>query len=97
MNLQYPGNDGEPVQFPSSDDSDIVETSSPQPSPNTFSQDEPDHFRVSDWDPPDFDLGGNAEPIPANLDPSESAADSTEIHPLINGMLSITLFYFYNF
>lgn len=96
MNLQYPVNEGEYFQSPYSD---IVQTSSPPPSPNAFSQDEPDHFRFSDWDrPSDFELDGNNEPIPAHLDPSESdlgsvAADSTEFHPLINGMLSITLFY----
>jgi hypothetical protein len=97
MDLQYPGNEGELVQFPSSD---IEQTSSPQPSPNALPQDESDHFQVSDWDPSDFDLDADAEPIPANLHPSESdsgsvlpAADSTEFHPIINGMLSITLFY----
>jgi hypothetical protein len=88
MDLQYPGNEGELVQFPSSD---IDQTSSPQPSPNA---DEFDHFQ---WDPSDFDLDGDhdAEPIPANLDPSESdlgsvPADSSklEVHPFINGTLS---------
>jgi hypothetical protein len=92
MDLQYPGNEGKLVQFPSSD---IDQTSSPPPSPNAFPQDhnEPD-FQVSDWGPSDFDLDGNAEPIPADLDSSESdlgdersvPADSTEFHPLINGM-----------
>ena len=82
MDLQYPGNEGELVQFPSSD---IDQISSPPPSPNAFFQDEPD------WGPSDFDLDGNAAPIPADLDFSESnlrdvAADSTEFHPFINGM-----------
>jgi hypothetical protein len=91
MDLQYPGNEGELVQFPSSD-IDHDQTSSPPPSPNAFSQ-EPD-FRFSDWEPSDFDLGGNVEPIPADLDSSENdlgdeqsvPADPTEFHPLINGM-----------
>ena len=91
MDLQYLGNEGESVQFPSSD---IDQTSSPPLSLNAFSQDEPDiHFRASDWGPSDFDLDDDAEPIPTNLDSSESdlgdgsvPADSTEFHPLINGM-----------
>lgn len=89
MDLQYPGNEGELVQLPSSD---IDQISAPPSSPNAFFRDEPDnHFR-SDWGPSDFDLDGNAAPIPADLDFSESdlggnvAADSTEFHPLINGM-----------
>jgi hypothetical protein len=90
MDLRYPGNERELVQFPSSD---IDQTSSLPPSPNVFSQDEPD-FRFpdsqSDWGPSDFDLpvDGNAEPIPADLDWDEQSvpADSTEFHPLINGM-----------
>ena len=92
MDLQYPGNEGKFVQFPSSD---IDQTSSPPPSPNAFSQNEPDtYFRVSDCqtDPSDFDLDGDGEPIPADLNSSESdrpsvqvPADSTEFHPLING------------
>jgi hypothetical protein len=90
--LQYPGNEGEFVPFPPSD---INQTSSPPPSPNALSQDEPDiHFRFSDRDPSDFDLDDDAEPIPADLDTSESdlgdersiPAASTEFHPLINGM-----------
>jgi hypothetical protein len=92
MDLQYPGNEGELVQFPSSD-IDRDQTSSPPPSPNAFSQ-EPD-FQLSDWPggPSDFDLGGNAEPIPAASEsdlwdeqsvPADS--DPTEFHPLINGM-----------
>lgn len=91
MNLQYPGNEGEFFQLPSSDD----QTSSPPPL-NALSQDEPDiDVRVSDWgDRSDFDLDGDAESIPAHLDPLESdigdeqsvPADSTEFHPLINGM-----------
>jgi hypothetical protein len=91
MVLQYPGNEGELVQFPSSDIDQISSPASPPPSPNAFFQDEPDiHFR-SDWGPSDFDLDGNAAPIPADLDFSESdlgdvAADSTEFHPFINGM-----------
>ena len=79
MDLQFSGNEGEfqVVQFPPSDD----QTSSPPPSLNAFSQNEPDiHFQVSDHGPSDFDLDGNAEPIPA---------DSTEFHPLINGMYII--------
>lgn len=89
MDLQYPGNEGDLVQFPSSD---IVQTSSPQLSPNAFSS---DHFGVYNWDPFDFDLDGRGD---ASANPSESdlesvPADSTEFHPLINGMLSITLFY----
>lgn len=98
LDLQYPGYERDFVQLelPSSDS--IMHTSSPGPplSPNPFS---PHDIRVSasDWDPSDFDLD-DAEPIPVNLDPSESdlgslPADSTEFHPLINGMLSITLYY----
>jgi hypothetical protein len=102
LDLQYPlaGNEGNLVPIPSSD---IDQTSSdselPPPSPNAFSQleDEPDnHARFSDWGPSDadFDLDGNTEPIPADLDLSEHdlgdeesvAATSTEFHPLINGM-----------
>jgi hypothetical protein len=93
MNLQYPGNEleGKIFQPLSSDD----QTSSPPPL-NALSQDEPDiDVRVSDWgDRSDFDLDGDAESIPAHLDPLESnigdeqsvPADSTEFHPLINGM-----------
>jgi hypothetical protein len=94
MDLQYLGNDGEFVQFPSSD----IDQTSPPPPLNAFSQDERDiqfQLEVSDWGgPSDFDLYGNAESIPADIDPSESdlgdersvPADSTEFHPLINGM-----------
>ena len=70
MDLQYPGNEGQLVQIPSSD---VDQISSPPPSLNAFSQDERTPF--------------SAEP---NLDPSEVdesvPADSTEFHPLINGM-----------
>jgi hypothetical protein len=94
LDLQYPGDEGEfnLVQFPSSD---IGQTSSPPPSPNAFSQDEADvHFRISGPQASDFDSDGDAEPIPADLDSSESGvgdeqsipADYTEFHPLINGM-----------
>lgn len=104
MNLQYPGNEDEPIQFPSSDLDQTSSPASPPPlaPPNTFSQDELQtgfhtHSQVSDWDPSDFNLEGNAEPI--DLDPSESelgndleGSDSdsvlahTEFHPLIKGM-----------
>ena len=59
---QYPENEGELVQFPSSDGN----SESPPPSPNAFLQfEEPDlRFSESDWRPSDLDLGGNAEPIP---------------------------------
>ena len=95
MDLQYgqcPENEGELVQFPSSDGN----SKSPPPSPNAFSQfEEPDlRFSESDWRPSDLDLGGNAEPIPLDSQASESdlgdeqsvPADPTEFHPLINGM-----------
>jgi hypothetical protein len=94
MDLQYPGNEDELVQFPSLD-VDQTSSESPPSSPNAFSQDEPDiHTHFSDWSPSDFDLDANAEPIPANLDPSDHGlgdegsvpADSTDFHPLINGM-----------
>lgn len=88
LQLEYPGNE---VQFPSSDiDSDQTNSLPLAPSPNTFSQDEPD-IRA-DWGPADFDLNGNAEPIPDDLErdlgnEEESVpATSTEYHPLINGM-----------
>jgi hypothetical protein len=101
MNLQYPGNEGEFFQLPSSDD----QTSSPPPASNALSQDEPDiDVRVSDWGDRsgfDSDLDGDAESFLAHLDPLESdigdeqsvPADSTEFHPLINGMLSIISIY----
>ena len=87
MDLQYyPEIEGEFLQFPSSN---IDQISSPSSSPNAFSQDEPNiDFPVSDWDPSDFDLDGGAETIPVDL-PSSSESDlgdSTEFHPLINGM-----------
>jgi hypothetical protein len=96
MDLQYPGTEDRlgSVQFPSSD---VDETSSPPPSPNPFSQDEANiHFRFSDWGPSDINMDGNRDT--ADLDssdsdlgneqsvPSPSPADSTEIHPFINGM-----------
>jgi hypothetical protein len=89
MDLQYPENDSEFVQFPSSD---IAQTSPPPPSPGAFSQDEPDiHFEAF---LSNFDLDGDSEPIPADLDSSERdlgderpvPADFTELHQLINGM-----------
>jgi hypothetical protein len=81
MDLQYPGDEGEFFQFPSSD---IDQTSSRAPSLNAFSQDELDIH---------FNLNGDTESIPADLDSSESdlgdersvPAYSTEFHPLING------------
>ena len=90
MDLQYPGTDSDNrlAQFFSSD---IDETSSPPPSPNPFSQDELNiPLQVSDFGPSDFNLDSNS----ADLDSSESdsgneqsvPADSTEFHPLINGM-----------
>ena len=100
MDIQYPlaENEGNSVEVPSSD-IDQTSSESPPPSPNTFSQleDEPDtgnHARFSDWGPADFDLDGNTEPVPADLDPSEHdlkdeesvPAASIEFHPLINGM-----------
>ena len=92
MDLQYPGDEDELIQFPTLD---VNQTSSPPPSPNAFSQGEPDiHALFSDSRPSDFDLDSNAEPIPADLDPLEHdlgdkgsvPADSTEFHLLINGM-----------
>jgi hypothetical protein len=78
MDLQYPGNEYDYVQLPSSDLDRSSSPAFPPPSPNAYSQGEPDiHFQGSDLGPCDFDLDGNAEPIPA---------DSTEFHPLINGM-----------
>ena len=81
MNLQYPGNECDFIHLPSSDldqSSSPASPPPPPPSPNGYSQDEPDfHFGGSDLGPGDLDLDGNAEPIPA---------DSTEFHPLINGM-----------
>ena len=79
MDLQYPGNDDISIHLPSSD---VDQTSSAPPSPNA-------HF--SDRGHSDFNLDGDAEPI---LDPSvrdsgdegSVPADSTEFHPLINGM-----------
>jgi hypothetical protein len=98
LQLEYPGNEGNLVQFPSSE-IDQTGSESPPPSPNAFSQleDESDnHARFSDWGPSDFDLDGNTEPIPADLDPPSLERDlgdegsvpaaSTEFHPLINGM-----------
>ena len=71
MDLQYPGNEGEFIQFPSSDIDQTSTPPSPLP-PNAFFQDEPDiHFPGSDWSPSDFDLDAVAEPIPAELDPLE--------------------------
>ena len=107
MDIQYPlaENGGKLVQVPSSD-IDQTSSESPPPSPKTtFSQheDEPDnHARFSDWGPANFDLDGNTEPVPGDLDPSNSEHDlgdeesvpsaSIEFHPLINGMYSIMLF-----
>jgi hypothetical protein len=94
MDLQYPGDEGELVQIPSSDRDQTTQAgSSPPASPNAFSQEPDFRFSESDRPPSDFDLG---EPIPlaADLDSSESdlgdeqslPADPTEFHPLINGM-----------
>jgi hypothetical protein len=97
MDLQYPGDEGELIQFPSSDidrDPSTVSLSSPPLSPNAFSQEPDFRFSESDRPPSEFDLG---KPIPlaADLDSSESdlvgdeqslPADPTEFHPLINGM-----------
>jgi hypothetical protein len=81
MDLQYPGNEDGLVQFPSSD---IDETSSPPPSRNPFSQDEPNiHFQVSDCGPSDFNLNGNTVDL---VNEPSVPADSTEFHPFINGM-----------
>jgi hypothetical protein len=77
MDLQYPGNDCDFIQLPSSDLSQSSPPASPPPSPNGYPQDEPDTGIHSDSGPHDFDLDDNAEPI---------SADSTEFHPLINGM-----------
>jgi len=90
MDLQYPGNEDEFVQPPSSD---IYQTSSPPPPLNAFSQAESDILSANNWGP-DLELDGDTEPIRADLDPSGGdlgdeqsvPADSTEFHPLINGM-----------
>jgi hypothetical protein len=105
MDLQYPGNEDNSVQFPSSD-IDRTSSESPPPSPNAFSQADI-HARLSDLSPSNFDLDGNMEPIPADLDPSERDSDSslgdeestsTEFHPLINGMYHmLSMMLFYNF
>ena len=78
MDLQYPRNECDFIQLPSSDLDRSSSPASPPPSPNAYSQGEPDiQFQGSDLGPCDIDLDGNAEPIPA---------DSTEFHPFINGM-----------
>jgi len=77
MDLQYPGNECDFIQLPSSDLDQSSSPASPLPSPNGYSQDEPDTGIHSDSGPCDFDLDDNTEPI---------SADSTEFHPLINGM-----------
>ena len=93
-----PRNEGEFIQFPSSDIDQTSTPPSPLP-PNAFFQDEPDiHFPGSDWSPSDFDLDAVAEPIPAELDPLEidlgdERSDPTEFHPLINGMYTNCIIY----
>jgi hypothetical protein len=94
MDLQYPGNECDFIHLHSSDLDQSSSPASPPPSPNGYPQDEPDagiHFRGSDSGPSDsgpvdFDLDENAEPV---------SADSTEFHPLINGMY-INYFCFLN-
>ena len=86
MDLQYLGLENE-VKFVQPPSSDVDQSSSPPLSPHT-------HFQVSDQGPSDFDSDSNAGLIPVDLDPLESdlgdgrsvLADSTEFHPLINGM-----------
>jgi hypothetical protein len=84
MDLQYLGNEDLSIQLPSSD---VDQASSAPSSPN-----QPDiHAHFSDRGHSDFNLDGNAEPV---SDPSECnsgdegsvPADSTEFHPLVNGM-----------
>ena len=77
MDLQYPGNKCDFIQLPSSDLDQSSSPASSPPSLNRYSQEKLDIGIHSDSGHCDFDLDDNAEPI---------SADSTEFHPLINGM-----------